>query len=137
MKTIFFKPDILLRKIRLIVFLLCVFIGNMAFSCVDEKDSTNNVCAEPYQTIKTLNNAIGNIGFDEINKQYIINVYVEGTIDEIITLYPCELAEEFKTINLKVKVDGNLFTNDKLPKPQIGGQEMFYVDIIKISKLNN
>ncbi|BBE17262.1 hypothetical protein AQPE_1411 [Aquipluma nitroreducens] len=109
----------------------------MAFSCVEEKDSISNVCNEPYETIKTLNDATGTIGFDEINKQYIINIYVEGTIDEIITLYPCELAKEFKKVNLKIKIDGKLFTNDKLPKPQIGGQEMFYIDITEISNLNN
>ena len=137
MKTKFLKTDIPLKKLKMIVFLLGVFIGNMAFSCVEEKDSINNVCAEPYETVKTLNDATGTIGFDEINKQYIINIYVEGTIDEIITLYPCELAEEFKKVNLKIKIDGRLFSNDKLPKPQIGGQEMFYIDITKVTKLNN
>lgn len=137
METKIFKTDIPLKKLKMIVFLLYVLIGNMAFSCVEEKDSINNVCAEPYETVKTLNDATGTIGFDEINKQYIINIYVEGTIDEIITLYPCELAEEFKKVNLKIKIDGRLFKNDKLPKPQIGGQEMFYIDITKVTKLNN
>lgn len=137
MKTNIFKMYIPLKELKLIVFLLFIFIGIMAFGCVKEKDTTNNVCAEPYETIKTLSNATGSIGFDEINKQYVINMYEEGTIDEIITLYPCELTEEFKKVNLKIKIDGNLFTNDKLPKPQVGGQKMFYIDVTKISKLNN
>jgi len=133
MKTTIFKTDIALKQLKMIVFLVYAFIGIMAFSCVKEKDSID----EPYETVQTLNDVTGTIGFDEINKLYIINVYVEGTIDEIITLYPIELAEDFKKVNLKVMVDGKLFTNDKLPKPQLGGQEMFFIDITKITKLND
>jgi len=123
----------ILLKISFIFLVLCM----MAIGCVKEKESSKNNCAESYETVETINDAEGRIGFDEINKQYVINVYVEGTIDEIITLYPCGLSDEFKIVNLKVKIDGKLFTNDQLPNPQFGGQKMYYVDITDISKLNN
>jgi len=133
MKATIFIADNALKKLRMIVFLLYAIIGIMAFSCAEEKDNID----EPYETVQTLNDVTGTIGYDEINKLYIINVYVEGTIDEIITLYTIKLIEDFKIINLKVKVDGKLLTNDKLPKPQLGGQKMFFIDITKITKLND
>jgi hypothetical protein len=80
-----------------------------------------------------MNDASGIVGFDNTNNQYFINKYVDGTIDEIYTLYPCDLASEFKKSNLHVVFSGDLFISDDLPKPAIGGQQIFHV---KISMIN-
>ena len=66
----------------------------------------------------------------------MINIHKEGTIDEIITAYPCELSKEFKKIGLKVIIDGNLFIDADLPNPSFGGQEIFRIDIKTISITN-
>ncbi len=74
----------------------------------------------------------GIIGFDETNESFFISFHVEETIDEIITAYPCELSEKFRTVNLKVQVSGNLFKSENLPTPVVGGQEIFNIDIKEI-----
>ena len=110
----------------------------MALSCVDEKiTNENNPCSDSYEVVDSLHKTIGVIGFDETNQQYFINIYVEGTIDEIITAYPCELSGKFRTVNLNVMVNGDLFTSEKLPNPVIGGQKVFHINIKKIELIEN
>lgn len=105
----------------------------MAFSCEKEKlTNENNPCSDSYEIADSLNKMQGIIGFDEINKSYFISFYVEGTIDEIITAYPCVLSEKFRTVNMKVRVSGNLFKSENLPTPVVGGQEVFNIDIKEI-----
>ncbi|HOU96680.1 MAG TPA: hypothetical protein PLN06_08675 [Bacteroidales bacterium] len=106
----------------------------MGAGCKKE-NSQNNPCAEPYKVIESLSSHSGLIGFDEKIGKYFIQIHVEGTIDEIITAYPCELAEEFKKINLKVIVSGDLFEGKDLPAPVLGGQKIFYINIKNIDIL--
>lgn len=126
-----------MKPISTILF-LCLFIGITAFSC-EKKKNTNeiNPCLKPYVIIESLNDASGIIGFNKNDEQYFISKYIEGTIDEVYILYPCVLSEEFKKVNLKVKFSGELFTSDDLPKPSIGGQQIFHININKIILINN
>jgi hypothetical protein len=124
-----------MKKVKLVL-LLCGIIGIMAFSCNKEKNTDNNFpCLNTYETVQTLNNVLGTIGFDSINMVYFIDTHVEGTIDELITAYPCILPEEFQKIALTVKFSGELFERNDLPKPVIGGQRVFYINLTNI-KLN-
>ncbi len=126
-----------MKQIKFIGFMLCIMIVTLAFSCEDIKDTTKtSPCTESYQNIKSLKNVTGIIGFDMINDKYIINIHTEGTIDEMITAYPCELSDQLKKVGLKVELDGELFRGDDLPKPTLGGQEIFYIDIKEISVVN-
>lgn len=116
---------------------LCLVVLGAGCNGEDVKDTTEiNPCPKTYESIKSLKNVIGIIGFDKINKEFIINIHKEGTIDEIITAYPCELSNEFKKIGLEVILDGYLFVDEDLPKPTFGGQEMFRIDITTISITN-
>ncbi len=122
-----------MKKIKFVVFTLSVIIGALAFSCEKEKLSNeNNPCSDSYQIADSLNKMPGIIGFDETNESFFISFHVEETIDEIITAYPCELSEKFRTVNLKVQVSGNLFKSENLPTPVVGGQEIFNIDIKEI-----
>ena len=105
---------------RLIVMvLLPFFIGT---SC--QKDN------EPVEFNNSLNEVSGIIGFDELNQQYFIIIYIGETIDGIITAYPDELLpEQFRTINLNVIVSGELYKNINLPEPVLGGQKIFGIKI--------
>ena len=108
---------------------MCIIV-DFDIYCDDVKDTPKiNPCTASYQTIKSLKNVTGIVGFDMINSEYIINIPVEGTIDEIITVYPCDLSEELKKVGIKVQLDGELFKDDDLPKPVLGGQEIFHIDI--------
>ena len=126
-----------MKQLKLTRFLVCGFLVIMAVGCKKE-EATNKIypCNEPYEIVELLSDAEGIIGYDINNKQYTINVYLSGTIDEITTAYPCELSEEFKKVNLNVKIKGELFTSNNLPKPTIGGQQTFYIDMTDISIIN-
>lgn len=126
-----------MRQLKFIGFILYVLIGTIALSCENIKDTTNiNQCSKLYESVSSLKDVTGIIGFDEVNDKYNINIHVEGTIDEIITVYPCELSEELKVSGLKVKLDGELFKENDLPKPALGGQKIFHIDIKAISIVN-
>lgn len=98
----------------------------------EKENSQNNPCSEPYKVIESLSSHSGIIGFDSRIGKYFIQIHVEGTIDETIIAYPCKLAEEFKKINLKVIVTGDLFEGKDLPVPDLGGQKIFYINIKNI-----
>ena len=110
----------------------------MTFSCEDKTEKLNgDPCLETVKIFKSLNSDVGTVGFDSINKLYLINFHKEGTIDEILTAYPCELQEGYKTIGLKVKVKGDLYENNNLPKPSMGGQSIFQLKIKEIDLIRN
>ncbi len=123
-------------SIFLYLFSLCTILLGLGCDGENTKDTTENLCPKSYETIKSIKNEIGIMGFDSTNNEYVINIHKEGTIDEIITAYPCKLSEEFKKIGLKVIVEGNLFIDANLPAPSLGGQEIFRVDIKAISITN-
>lgn len=129
------KPKkIKLRTTFLLLLPLCVVLLGVRCNEDGLKNTTEiNSCSESYESIKSLKDAIGIVGFDTENNEYILNIYQEGTIDEIITAYPCKLNDEFNEIGLKVKFDGNLFKDNDLPEPSLGGQEIFRIDIKAIS----
>jgi len=126
-----------MKQLKLTRLIVCGFIVIMTVGCKKE-ETTNKIypCNEPYEIVNLLSDAEGIIGYDNNNKQHTINVYVSGTIDEIITAYPCELSEELKNVNLNVKIKGKLFVSNNLPKPTIGGQQIFHIDITDISIIN-
>ena len=116
-------------KVRI---LICVIIGFSTLNC-EKKSNATNSCSDSYVTVQTLDNVSGLVGFDNTNNQYFLNKYVDGTIDTFYTLYPCDLTSDFKKVNLQVVFSGDLFISNDLPKPAIGGQQIFH---IKISKIN-
>jgi len=122
-----------MRHIKVII-LVCGLIGFASITC--EKKSNENVsCPDSHVTLGTLNDVTGIIGFDNTNNQYFINKNVDGTIDGIYTLYPCALADEYKKVNLRVFFSGELYVTDDLPKPALGGQEIFHINLSKVAFL--
>lgn len=102
----------------------------------DNFEDTIEFNGKTYESVESLKNATGIIGFDEANSEFTINIHREGTIDGVITVYPCQLSDEFKVIALQVIVDGNLFIDEGLPEPSLGGQEIFRMDIKTISVID-
>ena len=115
-----------------VIILICIIIGFSTLNCEKNMKSTSS-CSDSYVAVQTLSEVPGLVGFDNTNNQFFINKYVEGTIDQIYTLYPCDLSSDFKKVNLQVVFSGDLFISDDLPKPALGGQQIFH---IKISKIN-
>jgi hypothetical protein len=122
-----------MRHIKAII-LICVFFGYTAITC-DKKPLEIPSCADSYVTVESLNDVTGIVGFDNTTNQYFINKFIDATIDEIYTLYPCVLADEFKKANLRVYFSGELYVTDNLPKPALGGQKVFYINLSKIAVL--
>jgi hypothetical protein len=114
--------------------LICVFLGFTAITC-DKKPLESPSCKDSYVPVESLNDVTGIVGFDNITNQYFINKFVDATIDEIYTLYPCVLADEFKKVNLQVYFSGELYVTDDLPKPSLGGQKVFHINLSRIAFL--
>ena len=114
--------------------LICVFCGLTAITC-DKKPLEITTCADSYETVESLNDVTGIIGFDNTTNQFFINKFVDVTIDEIYTLYPCVLTDEFKKVNLRVYFSGELYVTEDLPKPALGGQKVYHINLSKIAFL--
>ena len=123
-----------MKHFKMILF-LCGIIEVTALSCGKDRKQELNIqpCPENYVSIEKLSDATCFVLFDKQNNQYYLNKYVAGTIDEMISAYPCDLAVEFKTEYLKVTVSGDLYVNDDLPKPIIGGQKVYHLKITQIT----
>jgi hypothetical protein len=125
-----------MRLLKKVLF-LCALIIMTAFSCDKEPRSIQiDPCSESYVTSASLNNVIGIIRFNSSIQKYFISRYIEGSIDEVYNLYPCELTSDLQVINLNVQFSGDLFTSDDLPKPEVGGQKIFHISLKKISIIN-
>lgn len=114
-----------------ILFITCLIIT----TC--EKKPVTSSCSDSYAKIQTLTNVSGLIGFDTTTNKYFIQKSIEGTYDSFYTLYPCELSEEFKQVNLKVIFSGDLYTGEDLPEPQMPGQEIYHLDIQEMTLAPN
>jgi hypothetical protein len=122
-----------MRHIKIIIF-VCGLLGFASITC--EKNSNETVlCTDSYVSVESLNDVTGIIGFDNTTNQYFINKFVDATIDEIYTLHPCVLADEYKKVNLRVYFSGELYVSDDLPKPALGGQKVFHINLSKIGFL--
>ena len=122
-----------MRHIKAIIF-ICVFCGLTAITC-DKKPLEIPSCEDSYVIVESLDDVTGIVGFDNTTNQYFINKFVDATIDEIYTLYPCVLADEFKKVNLRVYFSGELYVTEDLPKPALGGQKVFHINLSNIAFL--
>ena len=117
-----------------VTILICVFLGLIAITC-DKKTIEIPSCADSYVTVESVNGATGIVGFDNTTNQYFINKFVDATIDEIYTLYPCVWEDVYKKVNLRVNFSGDLYVTDDLPKPALGGQKVFHINLSNIGFL--
>ncbi len=124
-----------LKLLTVFLFLLPLCMVILGAGCND--DVRDTACInQSYEIIESLKDVIGIVGIDNSYNEFIINIHKQGTIDEIIVAYPCELSKEFKKAGIKVILDGNLFVDADLPEPSLGGQEIFRIDIQTISITN-
>jgi len=112
---------------QLFLFIVCL----STTTC--DKENVNYPCSDSYIKIESLNNVTGIVGFDTSLNKYFITKHIEGTIDNIYTLYPCELSIDYMVENLNVTFSGDLFEGDDLPKPKLGGQEIYHINLNKIA----
>jgi len=86
-------------------------------------------CGESYTIHDIWNKKTATMGFDNDEGSYFLSHHISGSIDGVITAYPCDLPTEFRIEGKKVTVSGNLFKSDQLPSPSAGGQEIWKIDI--------
>ena len=113
-----------MKKIKLTILFIVCFITT---TC--DKEPTTSTCSDSYIKIQSMSNVSGLIGFNSSTNKYFITKSIDGTYDSFYTLYPCDLAEEYKQVNLKVIFSGDLYSGDDLTEPQFPGQEIYHIDV--------
>lgn len=103
-------------------------------SCEKQPDKipSESSCAESYTIFDSWKNVSASIGYDILKDAYFLNHHIPGSVDGMITAYPCELPPRFHLEGKRVIVSGNLFESDHLPDPSLGGQEIRRIDIHQI-----
>ena len=94
-------------------------------------------CGESYTIYDTWSGITAIIEFDSTEGSYFLNHHIPGSIDGMITAYPCDLPSRFHSEGKRAIVSGNLFESDHLPTPYLGGQEILKIDIHQIEFLED
>lgn len=74
----------------------------------------------------------GTVGYWEEIGHYTINFSRPGTIDSYVTLIVDEMPPAFQQEDLTVVFTGSYQANPDLPRPMIGGQEIYQLTLEKI-----
>ena len=78
---------------------------------------------------------IGTIGYYNDLRKWAVNVHIPNTIDGIRTCIICsDIPDSLKVIGGTLKFSGDLKESCGNPKPEIRGQEIYYVNPIKIER---
>lgn len=104
-----------------------------------KKESTETFCSVNRQLEITLADRTGSVIYYQKYNRYAVQVdtLIVGNIDTQITGLTCGLPKEFQVVGTKVTINGQLkkFNSDENIRPQLGGEELYYLQIDKISKL--
>jgi hypothetical protein len=83
----------------------------ISFACNNDEANNNMICDcnNKVNSIE-LTDLEGTIYFNEdIQKWYISSIPKEGTYDEALLYIPCNMKEEYKKVNEKVRFSGTVF----------------------------
>jgi len=104
----------------------------LIFACEKNADVIQSDSCGEYTIYDTWSGITATIEFDFAEGSYFLNHHIPGSIDGMITAYPCDLPSQFHSEGKRVIVSGNLFESDHLPAPDLGGQEIMKIDIHQI-----
>lgn len=120
---------------RIPVFAL-LFMSFTNFQC--KKESTDKFCEVQRSTYLTVSNKEGMIGYYTKYNRWAVytKVNTSNNIDSRIIGLVCDIPSSLKIDGLAVTFTGNYknFNNDEKITPQMGGDELYYLDISNIQK---
>jgi cytochrome c-type biogenesis protein CcmE len=109
---------------------LVVIITTSLFACnrSDEYLPLNNPCNNSHPIVMTANNWIGRMSYNNSVEKWAVNVPILNTIDGLRTCIICgNLPDSFKVNGKQVTISGQLKDGNNNPKPEIGGQVIYYI----------
>ena len=117
------KKLILIQTITILLFTFC-----------DKKQSCDYEMCDPNRTtILTADNWTGNLRYYNDISKWAVNVRIPGTIDGIRTCIICtDIADSLKSIGKSVIISGELKESCGTPKPELGGQEIYFINPTKL-----
>jgi hypothetical protein len=120
---------------KLLVF-FSLFVIMMASNC--KKDETDSFCQIKRDLVSSINNQEASIGFYAKYNRWAVFFKVSNpnNIDTRVIGLTCDISPNFQIDGLPVIVSGNKnkFNTIENINPQLGGDELFYFEILKISK---
>jgi hypothetical protein len=108
------------------LFIALIVLSNCKKS--NENTCEYDMCDSQRITIMTATNWSGPLGYYNDTRKWAINVSIPNTIDGIRTCIICtDIPDSIKSIGRIVTFSGNLKESCDKPKPELRGQEIYFV----------
>ncbi len=118
-----------------ILFILFIFSSFNICGCKKSKIDTCLLvsCDETRLTVMTATDWSGTLGYYNDLRKWAVNVSIPNTIDGLRTCILCtDIPDSLKTIGRIVTFTGDLKESCNNPKPELRGQETYFVNPIKL-----
>lgn len=105
------------------------------FGCKKPKVNTceYDMCDSRRKTVMTATNWSGTLGYYNDLRKWAVNVPIPNTIDGLRTCIICtDISDDLKTVGKVVTFSGDLKESCGTPKPELGGQEIYFVNPINL-----
>lgn len=115
------------------IFILLILVSGLA--CEKSKVNTYelDMCDARRKTVMTATNWSGPLGYYNDIQKWAVNVSIPNTIDGLRTCIICvDIPDSLKTIGRVVTFSGELKESYNNPKPELGGQEIYFVNPTKL-----
>ncbi len=113
-----------------------LFVIMMASNC--KKDETDSFCQIKRDLVSSINNQEAFIGFYAKYNRWAVFFKISNpnNIDTRVIGLTCDISPNFQIDGLPVIVSGNKkkFNTIENITPQLGGDELFYFEILQLSK---
>lgn len=112
-----------------------LFLLIISLSCNKPKINTceYDICDTRRKTIMIATNWSGPLGYYNDLRKWAVNVPIPNTIDGFRTCILCiDIPDSLKMVGKIVTFSGDLKESCNNPKPEFGGQEIYYVNAINI-----
>jgi hypothetical protein len=131
------KLKLLIMKIQNITVGLILVTSFIFLSCKKTKTEietcTLNSCDPNRKTILVANEWTGTLGYYNELRKWAVNVSIPNTYDGVRTCIICtDIPDSLKTIGNFVTFSGELKESCENPKPELRGQEIYFVNPTKL-----
>ena len=127
-----------MKKNRLFSLSILIILSISITNSQCKKDNSDKFCEIQRSTYSSVDNKEGIIGYYEKYKRWAIytKVNTPNNIDSRIIGLTCSIPSSLQTDGLAVNFSGTYktFTANENITPQIGGDELYYLDISKLEK---
>jgi hypothetical protein len=132
----FIKNKLFILKIQIVLKSLVLFSAILVSSC--KKTTETNTClldsCNPNRkTVLAANEWTGPLGYYNDIRKWAVNVAIPNTFDGVRTCIICtDIPDSLKTIGTFVTFSGELKESCENPKPELRGQEIYFVTPTKL-----